>query len=140
MATAFALVRRNRHRFTFAALTLWFALCFAYSMVAPGNAVRAALMARIPRLKAVAQSLYYGVALLGRYLTLPVVAVGLALAPMLWQLAAGSRFSFRHPLWVLAGAVCLFCTQLTPPLYAGVYPGAGRITDTFYYSFVLLFC
>ena len=132
-------IHTNRHRAVFVALTLWFLLCFAYSMLAPGNAVRAAMIGAKPSaVKAVLQSFYYGIALLGSYATLPVAAIALALAPLLMRLAKASPFEFRHPVWVLLGSVCLFCAQLTPPLYAGVFLGGGRITDTYYYAFIVL--
>jgi hypothetical protein len=135
----FAFIRKNKYRFVFAALTAWFALCFVYNITAPGNEVRAAMIGASPSaLKAVAQALYYGVALLGNYFTLPVAAVALGLAPMLWQLAAKSRFSFPHPALMLLGGAALFCAQLTPPLYAGVFLGGDRTIDTYYFSFIVL--
>ena len=135
----FAFTQKNRHRWVFTALTLWFWVCFAYSMLAPGNGVRAAMIGSHPSAaKAVLQSLYYGVALLGNYTTLPVAAVALALAPLLGRLAKASPYRFCHPLFVLVGGVCLFCAQLTPPLYGGVFLGAGRITDTYYYAYIVL--
>jgi len=137
---SYAFVKKNRFRFVYAALTVWFLACFAYSISAPGNDVRAALIGAHPSaVKAVAQSLYYGVALLGQYATLPVLAVGLMLAPLLWRLAKNSGFTFRHPALTLMLGACLFCAQLTPPLYAGVFLGGDRTADTYYFSFVTLF-
>ena len=136
---ALAFAGRHRHRFVYAALTLWFLACYLYSMSAPGNVQRAALVGAHPSaMKAVVLSFYYGVALLGDYATLPVLAVGLSLMPLLWYVTRRSSYRFAHPVWVLAGAVCLFCAQLTPPLYGGVFLGGGRITDTYYYSFIVL--
>ena len=134
-----ALRRKTRHRAALIGLTACYLACFLYNVSAPGNAVRAALIGAHPSaVSAVLQSLYYGVALIGNFATLPVLAAGLALAPLLWRLARTSRFAFRHPLLVLAGGICLFCAQLTPPLYAGVFLGGGRIMDTYYFSFIVL--
>ncbi len=136
----FAFVQKNRYRFVYVGLTAWFLACFAYSMVAPGNDVRAAMIGAHPSaVRAVLQSLYYGVALIGSSFTLPVAAVGLAFAPLLWKLAGESRFAFKHPLIVLLAGACLFCVQLTPPIYSGVFLGGDRIRDTYYYSFVSMF-
>ncbi len=138
--SVYAMLQKHKYRFIYAALTVWFAACFLYSVSAPGNTVRAAMIGAHPSaVAAIAKSLYYGVALLGNYSTLPVLAVGLALAPLLWRLAGSSRFCFRHPIWVLLAGGCLFCAQLTPPLYGGVFLGGGRITDTYYFSFITLF-
>jgi len=135
----YAFAAKHRYRLIYAAVTVWFGLCFAYNVSAPGNAVRAAMIGAHPSaVKAVLQSLYYGTATIGHSLTLPVLAAGLGLAPLLYRLARESRFRFRHPLWALAGGAALYCAQLTPPLYAGVFLGGGRITDTYYYSLIVL--
>ncbi len=132
--------KKNSHRFDFAGLTFWFLLCFLYSISAAGNTVRASMIgADVGVVKAVLQSLYYGMALLGSYTTLPVLAVGLVLSPILWKAAKQSPFSFQHPIWVLLLAAGVYCAQLTPPLYSGVFIGGGRITDTYYYSYIMLF-
>lgn len=137
--TVFAFVRNHRFRMVYAALTALFLACFVYSAFAPGNAQRALLLApRMAAPEAIAKSLYYGAALIGNWLILPVAALMLGLAPLLYRLAAGSRFRFRHPLWVVALAFALFCAQLTPPLYAGVFLGGGRILNTYFVSFVPL--
>ena len=135
----YAFYRKNRYRSTYVGLTAWFVVCFAYNITAPGNAVRAAIIGAHPSaVKAVLQSLYYGVALIGNYATLPVLAVALALAPLLWMLAKKSPFRFRHPVLVLLGGGCLFCAQLTPPIYGGVFLGGWRIIDTYYFSFIVM--
>ncbi|MDD3212744.1 MAG: hypothetical protein PHY64_03680 [Eubacteriales bacterium] len=140
LASVFMFIKRNRYRYVYAGLTVWFLLCFMYSISAPGNDVRAAIISAHPSaVKSVLQALYYGVALMGNYATLPVLAVGLMLSPLLLRVAKESRFHFEHPVWVLLAGVCLFCAQLTPPLYSGVFLGGGRIADTYYFSFITLF-
>lgn len=135
----YAFYRKNRYRFTYVGLTAWFMICFAYNIAAPGNAVRATIIGAHPSaVMAVLQSLYYGVALIGNYATLPVLAVAFALAPLLWKLAKASAFRFRHPVLVLLAGVCLFCAQLTPPMYGGVFFGGWRIIDTYYFSFIVM--
>ena len=62
----------------------------------------------------------------------------LLLAPILYRLAAASGYRFRHPLALLALGVCMYCAQLTPPLYAGVFLGGGRTINTYYISYVAL--
>ena len=138
--TLFAFLRGHRYRFIYAALTAWFLACFIYNTTAPGNAVRASILisASLSAPEAIFKSCYYGVALIGGYLTLPVVAVALALAPLLYRLAAASKLQYRHPLLVLVGGVALFCAQLTPPLYAGVFLGGERIINTYFVSFVMM--
>jgi hypothetical protein len=113
--------------------------CFLYSMAAPGNAQRAALIgAQVSPVKAVLQALYYGVALMGSYLSLPLAALTGLLVPFFWQAARKSCWQFRHPLAVAAVLGGLYCTQLTPPLYSGVFLGGGRIMNTYFISFCVL--
>lgn len=131
--------KKHAKRWHFIGLTVLFALCFAYSMAAPGNAVRASVIRYdSSAVKAIAQSLYYGTALLGSYITLPVIAVTLALLPAFYRAAKESPYRFNHPWFVLFLGICLYCTQFTPPLYSGVFIGGGRIINTYFISFVAM--
>lgn len=130
---------KHRFRFVFLGLLAVLIACFVYSMSAPGNGARAAIMGtRISAPEAVLKSLYYGVTLLGSYITLPVVAVMLLLAPLFWRLAEKSEFEFKHPLLVLLLGIGLFCVQLVPPMFSGVFIGGGRIQNTYYFSFIVM--
>ncbi len=135
-----AFARKRPARFLYAALFTVFLGCFLYSVFAPGNAVRAGYMGtQISPVKAVLQALYYGVALMGSYVRLPLLAVTALLLPAFFAAAKKSPFLFRHPLLVLGAGMCLYCTQFAPPLYAGgVGIGGGRIVDTYYQSFVVM--
>ncbi|HPF89002.1 MAG TPA: hypothetical protein PK537_13235, partial [Candidatus Limiplasma sp.] len=91
----YALWKKHRFRFVYIGLLAVLAACFAYSMAAPGNDARAAVMGtRISAPAAVLKSVYYGITLLGNYISLPVVAVMLFLLPIFWKLAQNSTFSF----------------------------------------------
>ena len=137
--SALAFRYQNRFRFVYAAFTLCFLLCFLYNVSAPGNALRAQAIGQgLSPVEAVARSLYYGVALFGDYFTLPVAALALGLSPFLYKLAKQSRFSFPRPALVFLLGFLLFCTQLTPPLYAGVFLGGERAYNTYYVSFLIL--
>ena len=139
LCIAWLLWKKHEKRWHFIGLAVLFALCFLYSMAAPGNTVRAgAINYNSSAVKAVIQSLYYGVAQIGLYIRLPIVAVTLMMTPALYQAAKRSPFAFRHPWLVLAVGVCVFCTQLTPPLYSGVFIGGGRIVNTYFLSFVVM--
>ena len=135
----FAFWKKHRFRFVYLGLFLVLAAGFAYSMSAPGNDARAGIMgSRISAPEAVLKSLYYGVTLLGSYLTLPVIAVLLFVLPLFWELAGRSGFSFKHPLPVLLLGIGLFCVQLVPPMFSGVFIGGGRIQNTYYFSFIVM--
>lgn len=135
-----SLVKKQKRGLLLAVPTLVLALCFLYSMAAPGNAVRASLIGTAPSpVKAVVQSFYYGIALMGSYTTLALVAVTALLVPFFCKAAERSACRFDHPWLVLALMVCLYCTQLTPPLFSGVHIGGGRIVNTYFISYVVFF-
>ena len=131
-----ALPTRRALAFALAALLL---ICFAYSMSAPGNAVRAGVIGyRASAVKAVLQALYYGVAQMSAYLRPALIAITLAVLPALYGAAKKSPWRFSHPWLVLGLTGALYCTQMTPPLYAIASIGAGRIVNTYFISFVAL--
>lgn len=126
-------------RIRFAALYLLMAVCFLYSMSAPGNAVRAGLVGyRVSAVKTILQSFYYGIAKMGEYLRLPLIAITLPLLPAFYQAAQKSAFRFEHPWLVLVVGVCLYCAQFAPPLYGVASIGDGRIIDTYFISSVVM--
>lgn len=130
--------KKHPKRVCFMLLTLLYAACFGYNMAAPGNAVRASYIHyEASAAKAILQSMYYGIGQLGGYITLPLMAVTLAMLPALYESARKSTFSFAHPWLVLFFGMCLYCTQFTPPLYSIASIGDGRILNTYFISFVV---
>ncbi|MBE5802301.1 MAG: hypothetical protein E7319_08450 [Clostridiales bacterium] len=121
--------------------TVLLAALLVFSGMAPGNAVRAAtLSGGLSAPMAIAQAMFFGVSLMGHWFSLPLMVVW---AVVVWQLSDSLRMShlrFGHPLLVTAGAICLFCAQLTPTLFTGNYLGDGRTVNTYFFTFVLLSC
>ncbi|MBQ7867882.1 MAG: hypothetical protein IJ354_07015 [Clostridia bacterium] len=131
-------VKKHGKRWHFVGLTALFAACFVYSMVAPGNAVRAEMINyHTSPVKTVILSMYYGVGQIGQYIRLPIIAVTLVLLPAFYAAARRSPFHFDHPWMVLVLMVCLYCVQLAPPLQSIASIGAGRIVNTYFLSFVV---
>lgn len=131
--------KRHPKRFWMLGVVMLFALCFLYSVTAPGNVVRAGVIRyQAKPAKAVAQSLFYGVALMGSYVKLPLLAVTLLLLPAMYSAAKSSPFAFAHPVKVGVLGACLYAAQLTPPLFSIASIGAGRIVNTYYICFVVL--
>lgn len=130
---------RHAKRWHAAAITAVFLAGFLYSVSAPGNTVRAGMIGySVSPVKAVAQSLLSGAGLLGSYVRLPIVAVTLALSPFLYEAARKSPFRFAHPWRVTLLGAALYCAQLTPPLYSIASIGDGRIENTYFLCFVML--
>ena len=137
--TSYAFVRKHPRKWAHLFALLLFLGCFAFNMAAPGNAVRAKTLhggLSIPM--AIAQSLYFGFALIGHWFTLPIAALLILLAALLFPTLRASRFSFARPGWITLLCGCLFCTQLTATLFTGNYLGDGRVFNIYYDTYVLM--
>lgn len=131
--------RKRSTRFVYPILFLVFLFCFLYSISAPGNAVRAGFIGfQGSPIKAVFQAFYYGIAVGTGYVRLPLLAVTALLVPFFVRAVRRLPYRFSHPWLVLGAGVCLFCAPFAPPLYSGVGIGGGRIVDTYYQSFTVL--
>ncbi len=114
---------------------------FVFSMLAPGNGVRAAtLMGGVSAPVAVLQAFYFGLALMGSWFSLPLLVVWAFVAWQLMETVRGCPYRFNHPIWITVLSVCLFCAQLAPTLYTGNYIGDGRTVNTYFYTFVIMSC
>ena len=112
---------------------------FVYSMTAPGNAVRAGMIGyTCSPVKAVARSLYEGVILMAGYVRFPLLGLTALVSPLRWRAAKDSPSTFRHPFWLIFLTAGLFCAQRTPPIYSIASIGDGRIQDTYWLCFVVL--
>ena len=130
--------KKQPKRWHVLAVFIVFAACFAYSITAPGNTVRAGKIGyESSAVKTVLLSLYYGVAQMGRYVRLPLAAVTLLMLPALYRAAKRSALRFSHPWLALGVGMCLYCTQFAPPLHSIASIGAGRIVNTYFISFVI---
>ena len=136
--TAWAFRMRRPKRWAYLSLTLLLMVCFAFSAMAAGNGVRAqTLSGGMSAPKAIAEAVYFGVALMGHFFSLPLLAALLLLIPLMTPALRQCPWRFAHPVWVTLLAACLFCAQLTPTLYTGNYLGDGRVMNTYYYTYVL---
>lgn len=139
LTTLWLFSRRHDKKWYFLGLWLVFLAGFLYSMTAPGNTVRSGVIGyHSSAVKSIAQAVYYGVAQMGGYLRLPVIGLTVLLLPAFARAAKQSPWRFDHPWGVLVILCGLFCAQLTPPLYSGVFIGGGRIVNTYWLSFVAL--
>lgn len=136
---AWMFVKRRPRRWVFLLCFGVLAAGFVYSMSAPGNMVRAGMIGySCSPVKAIARSLYEGAILMTGYVRFPLLGLTVLVSPLLWRAAKESPYRFRHPLWMIALSAALFCTQLTPPLYSIASIGDGRIQDTYWLCFVVL--
>lgn len=131
--------KKEKTRFVKLGCFLLMLAAFAYSITAPGNAVRGqTLSGGMSAPKAILESFYFGIALMSQYFSPALAALWLAAALLLKDKLAECSCSFRYPLLAAAVFVCLYCCQLTPTLYTGNYLGDGRAQVLQYYNYVLL--
>lgn len=140
-ATVAGVLHRRRRGLALVPALLVFVGGFAASMAAPGNAVRQATQFPTDALgpvATIAKSVLAG----GEYLVLwtnGLLVLMLALVlPLLARAAVRSRWSFRLPGLVLAGALVLFMASFTPTFYSMGSVGPGRVQNIRYDLFVLL--
>lgn len=112
-------------------------LGFAANVLAPGNITRQGVAQMGSPVVAVMESITATVEYIGRWVTLPWVAVLLLLLPFLYASAKGSGWAFRHPILMMLGSFAALAAQLAPIIYSGVYYDTGRIVNTMYLSFCL---
>jgi hypothetical protein len=137
--TGWAFAHRRPKRFAYLSFTLVLLMGFAFSVTAPGNDVRAATLAgNIGAPKAVLETVYFGLALLGHGFSLPLLAALALLVPLCLPAVRQCSLRFAHPMWVTLLSVGLFCAQLAPTLYTGNYLGDGRVLNTYHYTMVLM--
>lgn len=131
--------KRSRWRWCYTGLWLLFLAGFLYSVMAPGNAVRAAtLQGGMSAPMAIAQSFYFGLGLLGDWFSLPICVACTAGVFALIPALAESKYTFRYPAFVTVMSICIFCSQLTPTLFTGNYLGDGRTVNTYFFTYVLM--
>ncbi|WP_044913857.1 DUF6056 family protein [Butyrivibrio sp. WCE2006] len=110
------------------------------SMIAPGNHKRSAEAAFNP-IKAILMAIYYTVdAMLGKWLTWPVVILIAFLVPFLWKATGRIKrfYGFDHPVLFISFSFLLTAASITPPIYATGSIEAGRIQALFYMQGMLL--
>lgn len=144
LAAVLVLRRKAIGRWCFLIPLPFLAASFLISATAPGNAVRAVRLAgrSLSPVQAIGRSLLCAFGYFGQWSALPQVVLFLFLTPLLYRAAQKCRWSFRNPLAVCVLAFCFFACQMTPPLYAMGFAGAGREIDVYYDSYYLLviFC
>lgn len=112
---------------------------FLVNILAPGNAQRSGIDIDegYGAVKAVLLSFYHAAVFAVRFTPVPVLLLWLALLPLLWKLAKASKRDFSHPLWVTAGAYCVFSAMFTPTLFALGKTGLSRVDNIIQITYYL---
>ena len=105
------------------------------SVAAPGNAVRQSYTGESSGVvKALVYSFAYGGYSLAEGLKVPVIALWIALLPLLYRLGGRTSFQFRYPLLVLLFTFGLYSSQGTALFYAQGLRMPERMSNIIYFN------
>lgn len=112
---------------------------FLFNVLAPGNVRRSMLDTDVgySAVMSVILSFYHAVAFIIRWTPAFVILIWLMILPVLWKMAKRSDKSFRHPVWVTVGAVCVVSAMFTPTLYAVGMVGLARVDNIIQMTYYL---
>lgn len=122
----------NRRKIVAAAVPfLTGSIGFLINTMAPGNAKRSSLDMDegYSAVTSILLSFYHCIVMMIRWTSVFVIFVWLLLLPVMWRLVKKSERSFRHPVWVTAGAFCVLSAMFTPTLYAVGMVGMSRVDN-----------
>lgn len=132
------IIKKHPERFRVLAVALACTAAFAVSVFAPGNAVRALENTVTPPVTAVLRSFKEGAALGLGYMRFAELLYVLLIFAVMLRAAKEPKYGFPVPGAVIALSFALFCSMLTPPIYAMGYTGEGRQQDIYYYAWLML--
>ena len=115
---------------------LAFTLGFLCNVLAPGNTVKTSnieadmgVTLGYSAIPAICLSFYFAAAFIIEWTTLFVILIWLALLPVFWRIGKQSDRSYKHPVWVTAGAFCVVAAMFTPTLFALGSAGLSRVDN-----------
>jgi len=130
-------IKRDKKLYQYYIVALVLLISFLINVAAPGNAVRAASTSGKGPLAAIALSVDGSWRMMRDWTRLPQIVIFAAISPVLYQISKKSHWKFDYPFAVCLLAFLCFATQLTPPIYAMGWSGAGRARDMYYYAYHL---
>lgn len=144
LITLYLVLHKNKHAIPLGILFAAFLAFFLFSIIAPGNAVRAENYSDISAISAILYSLRYAFYWIKEWTDIPFLAALFCLTPLIARAASRSRFSFKYPVFALVFLFLVFASQFAPPIYGmgemgtGIEPansGYARILNIIYYSY-----
>lgn len=123
------------------AILLIYAIAFAFSVFAPGNAVRQATVTDKPNfVAAFFMAIGKGTEFLSDAIGIIEILIFTILIPVLARLAKKSHFKFSHPWICLVVSFLLYYVFVFPNCFAMGTRGAARTQNVYFYVHLWLFC
>lgn len=141
MAIVWMWVERKKTPFFLISILMIYACAFAFSVFAPGNAVRQATVTDQPNVVAAFfMAIGKSVEFLADAIGIMEVLMFTILIPFLARLAKASRFKFSHPWLYLLISFLLYSAFFFPNSYAMGSRGADRVQNVYFYVHLWMFC
>lgn len=138
---ALLLLRKHTDRKLLLIPLFCYLVSFGLNVAAPGNANRQTFFAQPGLFQAVLLSFREAGLSLGKWFTLPVWALILALIPILWRIAVHTELRFEFPVLVTLYSICLTGVMFYSPIYAMTEQSLsqlGRITNIIFFGMLFL--
>lgn len=138
LALLWMLLRKKKCRFL-GVVTIEYLICFVYfNALAPGNHSRMGAVKSLGVVGSILASFKQGTRYLREWFQLPVILLLVLILLLGAHQIVKMKFSFKSPGLVTALSFGLFCSQMTPPFFAGATQGPGRLINLIYFSYFFL--
>lgn len=138
LALLWMLLRKKKCRFL-GVVTIEYLICFVYfNALAPGNHSRMGAVKSLGVVGSILASFKQGARYLREWFQLPVILLLVLILLLGAHQVVKMKFSFKFPGLVTVLSFGLFCSQMTPPFFAGATQGPGRLINLIYFSYFFL--
>lgn len=139
LITIVSWARRMPNRIHCMVALAFFLLSCAFSLLAPGNALRQERTGEtMGILTTVITAALDSFDLTGNWLSPQLFAMLMLILPTMWKPLKESSYSFRHPFWVFVMLYGLMAASLAPGIYTGFGYTTERYINVVYFYFVLM--
>lgn len=134
----YAVIKNSKKVIYIAVPWICFTIGFAVNVLAPGNAARGVnYEAGYSAIMSIILSFYNALIYIGKWTSIMVIMVWIAVLPAMWKLGSKSQHKFKYPVFVTLGAYCIVSAMFTPTLYALGEVGVERINNIIQMTYYL---
>ena len=137
--TIYTFKNKKRDKYNILTSLLLVVICFAISILAPGNKYRqAGCDSSLGAIQAIIKSIKYAITYFAQWTTPTIIISFIFIIPLIYTIIRKIKFEYKFPILVTVFTFGLFAAQFTPPLYAMNHIGGTRLLDIVYYSYLWL--
>jgi len=136
--STYLITSRSKNKVPVSMVFIALVLSLGISILAPGNAVRQAMIPGHPSIaKAILLSFFWAGLYLCKWSSLYLVGVSLVLMPFIIDTVRYSTFTFQKPWLVAIASFLMLTVSFAPPIY-GLGKPPERVLNIIFYLFILL--